>query len=210
MRARTESFTMNSYQKFKYLKESKINKQTSKDDAIDAIKNIAKEERLKNIIVIPELNHNITVKVPKYEEIKKVFKGNKPIKFHEKARLTNFDMENVELIKAKKGNIVDFKKFCAMFNLSDEVNEVDIYKLLNIKLEKLNASKDKLQKIISFVSSSNENENIKNEIISELNKKLDEFKLIEENLNIISVNIDSINKISYNDNNTTVYFDNQK
>ena len=27
---------------------------------------------------------------------------------------------------------------------------------------------------------------------------------------IISVNIDSINKISYNDNNTTVYFDNQK
>jgi hypothetical protein len=97
-----------------------------------------------------------------------------------------------------------------MFNLSDEVNEVDIYKLLNIKLEKLNASKDKLQKIISFVSSSNENENIKNEIISELNKKLDEFKLIEENLNIISVNIDSINKISYNDNNTTVYFDNQK
>jgi hypothetical protein len=209
MRARTESFTMNSYQKFKYLKESKVNKQTLNNEAIEAIKKITEEERLKNIIVNPELTHNINFEVPKVKKIPKS-KEKKPIKFHEKARLTNFDMENVELIKAKKGNIVDFKKFCAMFNLSDEVNEVDIYKLLNIKLEKLNASKDKLQKIISFVSSSNENENIKNEIISELNKKLDEFKLIEENLNIISVNIDSINKISYNDNNTTVYFDNQK
>ena len=205
MRARTESFTMNSYQKFKYLKESKINKQTSKDDAIDAIKNIAKEERLKNIIVIPELNHNITVKVPKYEEIKKVFKGNKPIKFHEKARLTNFDMKNVELIK-KNENKIDFKKFCAMFNSSEEVNEVDIYKLLNIKLENLNASKDKLQKIISFVSSSNENDDVKNEVISELNKKLKEFEIIEDNLNTISLNVDSINQISYNDNNTSVYF----
>jgi hypothetical protein len=205
MRARTESFTMNSYQKFKYLKESKINKQTSKDDAIDAIKNIAKEERLKNIIVIPELSHNITVKVPKYEEIKKVFKGNKPIKFHEKARLTNFDMKNVELIK-KNENKIDFKKFCAMFNSSEEVNEVDIYKLLNIKLENLNASKDKLQKIISFVSSSNENDDVKNEMISELNKKLKEFEIIEDNLNTISLNVDSINQISYNDNNTSVYF----
>ena len=205
MRARTESFTMNSYQKFKYLKESKINKQTSKDDAIDAIKNIAKEERLKNIIVIPELSHNITVKVPKYEEIKKVFKGNKPIKFHEKARLTNFDMKNVELIK-KNENKIDFKKFCAMFNSSEEVNEVDIYKLLNIKLENLNASKDKLQKIISFVSSSNENDDVKNEVISELNKKLKEFEIIEDNLNTISLNVDSINQISYNDNNTSVYF----
>ena len=205
MRARTESFTMNSYQKFKYLKESKINKETSKDDAIDAIKNIAKEERLKNIIVIPELSHNITVKVPKYEEIKKVFKGNKPIKFHEKARLTNFDMKNVELIK-KNENKIDFKKFCAMFNSSEEVNEVDIYKLLNIKLENLNASKDKLQKIISFVSSSNENDDVKNEVISELNKKLKEFEIIEDNLNTISLNVDSINQISYNDNNTSVYF----
>jgi hypothetical protein len=205
MRARTESFTMNSYQKFKYLKESKINKQTSKDDAIDAIKNIAKEERLKNIIVIPELSHNITVKVPKYEEIKKVFKGNKPIKFHEKARLTNFDMKNVELIQ-KNENKIDFKKFCAMFNSSEEVNEVDIYKLLNIKLENLNASKDKLQKIISFVSSSNENDDVKNEVISELNKKLKEFEIIEDNLNTISLNVDSINQISYNDNNTSVYF----
>ena len=205
MRARTESFTMNSYQKFKYLKESKINKQTSKDDAIDAIKNIAKEERLKNIIVIPELSHNITVKVPKYEEIKKVFKGNKPIKFHEKARLTNFDMKNVELIK-KNENKIDFKKFCAMFNSSEEVNEVDIYKLLNIKLENLNASKDKLQRIISFVSSSNENDDVKNEVISELNKKLKEFEIIEDNLNTISLNVDSINQISYNDNNTSVYF----
>jgi hypothetical protein len=205
MRARTESFTMNSYQKFKYLKESKINKQTSKDDAIDAIKNIAKEERLKNIIVIPELSHNITVKVPKYEDIKKVFKGNKPIKFHEKARLTNFDMKNVELIK-KNENKIDFKKFCAMFNSSEEVNEVDIYKLLNIKLENLNASKDKLQKIISFVSSSNENDDVKNEVISELNKKLKEFEIIEDNLNTISLNVDSINQISYNDNNTSVYF----
>ena len=196
---------MNSYQKFKYLKESKINKQTSKDDAIDAIKNIAKEERLKNIIVIPELSHNITVKVPKYEEIKKVFKGNKPIKFHEKSRLTNFDMKNVELIK-KNENKIDFKKFCAMFNSSEEVNEVDIYKLLNIKLENLNASKDKLQKIISFVSSSNENDDVKNEVISELNKKLKEFEIIEDNLNTISLNVDSINQISYNDNNTSVYF----
>jgi hypothetical protein len=198
MRARTESFTMNSYQKFKYLKESKINKQTSKDDAIDAIKNIAKEERLKNIIVIPELSHNITVKVPKYEEIKKVFKGNKPIKFHEKARLTNLIQKNE--------NKIDFKKFCAMFNSSEEVNEVDIYKLLNIKLENLNASKDKLQKIISFVSSSNENDDVKNEVISELNKKLKEFEIIEDNLNTISLNVDSINQISYNDNNTSVYF----
>ena len=209
MRARTESFTMNSYQKFKYLKESKIYKHTSKDDAIDAIKNIAKEERLKNIIVIPELSHNITVKVPKYEEIKKVFKGNKPIKFHEKARLTNFDMKNVELIK-KNENKIDFKKFCAMFNSSEEVNEVDIHKLLNIKLENLNASKQKLQKIISFISSSNENENVKNEVISELNKKLEEFNVIEQNLNTISLNVDTINQISYNNQNVTVYFNNQK
>ena len=204
MRARTESFTINSYQKFKYLKESKVNKQTLNNEAIDAIKKITEEERLKNIIVNPELTHNINFEVPKVKKIPKS-KEKKPIKFHEKARLTNFDMKNVELIQ-KNENKIDFKKFCAMFNSSEEVNEVDIYKLLNIKLENLNASKDKLQKIISFVSSSNENDDVKNEVISELNKKLKEFEIIEDNLNTISLNVDSINQISYNDNNTSVYF----
>ena len=209
MRARTESFTINSYQKYKYLKDSRINKQTEKNDAINALKNIAKEERLNNKIVIPELSHNVTFEVPKYEKIKIDFKGNKPIKFHEKARLTNFDMKDVELIK-KSENKIDFKKFCAMFKKDDEVNEVDIHKLLNIKLENLNASIQKLQKIISFISSSNENENVKNEVISELNKKLEEFNVIEQNLNTISLNVDNINQISYNNQTVTVYFNNQK
>ena len=59
MRARTESFTINSYQKFKYLKESKVNKQTLNNEAIEAIKKITEEERLKNIIANQELTHNI-------------------------------------------------------------------------------------------------------------------------------------------------------
>ena len=204
MRPRTQSFSMNSYKKYDLIKNSNITKMTEKEKALETLKNF-NEENLNNLITIPELAHNVNIEVPKYEEIKKVFKGNKPIKFHEKARLTNFDMKNVELIQ-KNENKIDFKKFCAMFNSSEEVNEVDIYKLLNIKLENLNASKDKLQKIISFVSSSNENDDVKNEVISELNKKLKEFEIIEDNLNTISLNVDSINQISYNDNNTSVYF----
>ena len=93
-----------------------------------------------------------------------------------------------------------------MFNQEDEVNEVDIEKLLNINLNDLNKLKVKQQKVIYFVSNSNENDTVKNEVIQKLTIKLEEIKNIEENLNKISINFDKINEISYNENITTIYF----
>ena len=114
-------------------------------------------------------------------------------------------MKNVEEIKTSEKK-VKFKNFCCMFHKSDEVEEVSVENLLNIDLNDLKKIKEKLQKIIAFVSSSSENENVKNSIIQELNLKLEEIKNIEENMEKISVNVKLIKEISYNDNNTTIYF----
>ena len=206
MRSRTESFNINSYQKFDFIKNSNVKKDTSPSESIESLKNTINEEKFNNnIIDVPELSHNINIEVPKYFEIKKNFKSKNPIKFHEKAKLTNFNLKNVEEIK-KSENKVNFKNFCGMFNQEDEVNEVNIEKLLNIDLNDLNMLKEKLEKIISFVSNSNENDTVKNEVIQKLNIKLEEIKNIEENINKNSINVDKINEISYNENITTIYF----
>ncbi len=206
MRSRTESFNINSYQKFDYIKNSNVKKDTSPSESIESLKNTINEEKFNNnIIEVPELSHNINIEVPKYFEIKKNFKSKNPIKFHEKAKLTNFDMKNVEEIKSSEKK-VQFKNFCCMFHKSDEVEEVSVENLLNIDLNDLKKIKEKLQKIIAFVSSSSENENVKNSVIQQLNLKLEEIKNIEENMEKISVNVKLIKEISYNDNNTTIYF----
>ena len=206
MRSRTESFNINSYQKFDYIKNSNVKKDTSPSESIESLKNTINEEKFNNnIIDVPELSHSINIEVPKYFEIKKNFKSKNPIKFHEKAKLTNFDMKNVEEIKTSDKK-VQFKNFCCMFHKSDEVEEVSVENLLNIDLKDLKKIKEKLQKIIAFVSSSSENENVKNSVIQELNLKLEEIKNIEENMEKISVNVKLIKEISYNDNNTTIYF----
>ena len=204
MRPRTQSFSMNSYKKYDLIKNSNITKITEKEKALETIKNY-NEENLNNLITIPELAHNVNIEVPKYNEIKKEYKKKNPIKFHEKAKLNNFDMKNVEEIKTSEKK-VKFKNFCCMFHKSDEVEEVSVENLLNIDLNDLKKIKEKLQKIIAFVSSSSENENVKNSIIQELNLKLEEIKNIEENMEKISVNVKLIKEISYNDNNTTIYF----
>ena len=204
MRPRTQSFSMNSYKKYDLIKNSNITKITEKEKALETIKNY-NEENLNNLITIPELAHNVNIEVPKYIEIKKAYRTKNPIKFHEKAKLTNFDMKNVEEIKTSEKK-VQFKNFCCMFHKSDEVEEVSVENLLNIDLKDLKKIKEKLQKIIAFVSSSSENENVKNSVIQELNLKLEEIKNIEENMEKISVNVKLIKEISYNDNNTTIYF----
>ena len=101
MRPRTQSFSMNSYKKYDLIKNSNITKITEKEKALETIKNY-NEENLNNLITIPELAHNVNVEVPKYNEIKKAYRTKNPIKFHEKAKLTNFDMKNVEEIKTSE------------------------------------------------------------------------------------------------------------
>ena len=102
----------------------------------------------------------------------------------------------------------------AMFDNEEEINEVDIEKLLKVDYEKLGEYKDKIGNIVEYAKGldyDDEDENkTKKEVIDYLNAKLAQIKSNEENIENVIVNIDKVDKIAYGPLVSKVYFNKPK
>ena len=101
-----------------------------------------------------------------------------------------------------------------MFDNEEEINEVDIEKLLKVDYEKLGEFKDKLGQIVEFAKSRDyddeEDNKTKNEVIDYLNAKLANVKMNEDNIENAIFNVEHIDKIVYGKLNTKIYFNKAK
>ena len=94
----------------------------------------------------------------------------------------------------------------AMFDNNEEIEEVDIEKLLCIDFEKLGSMKDKSNRIIEFINSFDLDEKEKNVVIKSLNDKIERIKNTEEDIDNIISNLNSIDKIIYGPEETKAIF----
>lgn len=161
------------------------------------------------------ITHNIKLPPPKYMEINKSYqsKNNKPLKFHERGHISHLDPSTYGDINESKVEI-NFIKLLAMFDSQEEINEVDIEKLLKVDLEILGGYKEKLGKIVEFVKKrdyDDEDDNtIKKGVIDYLNAKLADVKMNEDNIENATDNVEHITKIVYGKLNTKIYFNKAK
>ena len=201
MRQREQAFDINTYYKYNIVTAQK----TVKDEE-------HRKENYKNLInfVGPNITNKelqlnlkdgpINFKPPEYENISKKYYNNKdkPVKFHEKAKIVNIDAGDIHESKVT----VDFTTLMAMFDNDDEINEVDREKLLGIDLEQLGSLKDKTGRLIDHLSSFESNENV----VQNLEKKIDEIKVLEDDIDNVVFNVSKVDKIIYGAEETKVFF----
>ena len=205
MRQREQSFDINTYYKYNAVTAQKIvkdegQKESNEKNLMNFITpNITNKELQLNLKDGP-----ISLKPPAYENIPKKYYNtkDKPIKFHEKAKVANIDIGNLKESKVS----VDFKTLMAMFDNDEEINEVDREKLLGIDLEQLGSLKDKAGRLIDHLRSFENSENA----VKMLEKKIDEIKGIEDDIDNIVFNISKVDKIIYGPEETKVIFKKDK
>ena len=204
MRPRETSYDINSYYKYKIVSTNKITKDNSKKKEnyktlIDYVNsNITNKELTTN-----SPSHIINFHPPKYEGIKRSYvTKEKPVKFHEKATISS--IEAGEINSCQKP--VNFQTFMAMFDNKEEIQEVDLEKLLCIDLEKLGSLKDKTNRVIDFVNSFDVNEKEKETAMKSFEDKIEQIKGTEEDIDNIVSNLNSIDKIIYGPEETKVIF----
>ena len=93
-----------------------------------------------------------------------------------------------------------------MFDNKEEIQEVDLEKLLCIDLEKLGSLKDKTNRVIDFVNSFDVNEKEKETAMKSFEDKIEQIKGTEEDIDNIVSNLNSIDKIIYGPEETKVIF----
>ena len=206
MRQREQAFDINTYYKYKTttsLKTSKDDKKRKENykNLIDYVgQNITKKELQTNSPSYP-----INFHPPEYENIPKKYANNKEksIKFHEKAKVANLDFGDIPETKIP----IDFTTFMAMFDNEEEIAEVDREKLLGIDLEQLGSLKDKAGRIIEYLNSFSDNSSEEKEkVIENLEKKIEEIKIIEDDIENVISNSVKIDKIIYGSEETKIVF----
>ena len=210
MRQREQAFDINTYYKYKVIASQKIVKEEAKrkenyKSLIDYVTpNITKKELQTNAPSFP-----INFHPPEYENFSKKYANNKekPIKFHEKAKVTNLDIDNIEESKIS----IDFTTLMAMFENEEEIAEVDREKLLGIDLEKLGSLKEKASRITEYLNSyDNIDGPEKENVIQSLDKKIEDIKIIEDDIDNVISNLTKIDKIIYGAEETKIIFQKQK
>ncbi len=209
MRPREQAFDINTYYKYKVVTDLKTVKSEEKEQQKENYKNLidfvganlTKKEIQSNIKITP-----ITFPPPDYQNISKKYINTKekPIKFHEKARISNgLDVGDI----AEKQVQIDFTTLMAMFDNDDEINEVDREKLLGIDLEQMGSLKDKAERLIEYLNSfSDDNDKEKDNAIQKLEKKIESLKEIEDDIENIISNITKVDKIIFGTEETKVLF----
>jgi hypothetical protein len=208
MRQRETAFDINTYYKYKVVTKLKTvrdeeHRKENYKNLIDYVSsNITKKEIPTSIQTNP-----ITFRPPEYENIKKNYSNTKekPIKFHEKAKIVNLDVGSIKETKVS----IDFPTFAAMFDNNEEIEEVDREKLLGIDLEQLGSLKDKAGRLIEYLGSFDDNHE-KDNVVKNLEKKIEDIKIMEEDIENVISNISCIDKIIYGKEETKIFFDESK
>lgn len=216
MRARAISFSINTVTKKSIVDTNNLKAEQDENATKETIaKSILSNYLKKSDIKENAPTHNIKLPPPNYVGIRKdyVNKTLKPIRFHERANISTYEMKIYEDINESKVEI-NFLKLMAMFDNEEEINEVDIEKLLKVDYEKLGEYKDKIGNIVDYAKGldyDDEDENKKKkEVIDYLNAKLAQIKSNEENIENVIVNIDKVDKIAYGPLVSKVYFNKPK
>ena len=216
MRARAISFSINTVTKKSIVDTNNLKADQDENATKETIaKSILSNYLTKSDIKENAPTHNIKLPPPNYVGTRKdyVNKTLKPIRFHERANISTYEMKIYEDINESKVEI-NFLKLMAMFDNEEEINEVDIEKLLKVDYEKLGEYKDKIGNIVEYAKGldyDDEDENkTKKEVIDYLNAKLAQIKSNEENIENVIVNIDKVDKIAYGPLVSKVYFNKPK
>ena len=99
----------------------------------------------------------------------------------------------------------------AMFDNEEEIAEVDREKLLGIDLEKLGSLKEKASRITEYLDSYDNIEGPEKEnVVKNLDKKIEEIKIIEDDIENAISNLTKIDKIIYGPEETKIIFHKQK
>ena len=216
MRSRAISFIINTVTKKSIVDTNNLKSDQDENATKETIaKCILSNYLKKSDIKENAQTHNIKLPPPNYVGTRKdyVNKTLKPIRFHERANISTYEMKIYEDINESKVEI-NFLKLMAMFDNEEEINEVDIEKLLKVDYEKLGEYKDKIGNIVEYAKGldyDDEDENkTKKEVIDYLNAKLAQIKSNEENIENVIVNIDKVDKIAYGPLVSKVYFNKPK
>ena len=216
MRSRAISFSINTVTKKSIVDTNNLKSDQDENATKETIaKCILSNYLKKSDIKENAQTHNIKLPPPNYVGTRKdyVNKTLKPIRFHERANISTYEMKIYEDINESKVEI-NFLKLMAMFDNEEEINEVDIEKLLKVDYEKLGEYKDKIGNIVEYAKGldyDDEDENkTKKEVIDYLNAKLAQIKSNEENIENVIVNIDKVDKIAYGPLVSKVYFNKPK
>ena len=216
MRSRAISFSINTVSKKSIVDTNSLKADQDEKAAKETIAKCILSQYLKSKDIKENAStHNIKLPPPNYVGTRKdyVNKTLKPIRFHERANVSTYEMKIYEDINEAKVEI-NFLKLMAMFDNEEEINEVDIEKLLKVDYEKLGEYKDKLGNIVEYAKGldyDDEDENKKkSEVIDYLNAKLAQIKTNEENIENVIVNIDKVDKIAYGPLVSKVYFNKPK
>ena len=216
MRSRAISFSINTVTKKSIVDTNNLKSDQDENATKETIAKCILSNYLKKSDIKENApTHNIKLPPPNYLGTRKdyVNKTLKPIRFHERANISTYEMKIYEDINESKVEI-NFLKLMAMFDNEEEINEVDIEKLLKVDYEKLGEYKDKIGNIVEYAKGldyDDEDENkTKKEVIDYLNAKLAQIKSNEENIENVIVNIDKVDKIAYGPLVSKVYFNKPK
>jgi len=201
MRQREQAFDINTYYKFNAITAQKaVKDEEHREENYTKLTNFVGPNITNKELQLNLKDGPISFKPPEYENISKKYYNNKdkPIKFHEKAKIVNIDVGDIKESKVS----VDFTTLLAMFDSDDEINEVDREKLLGIDLEQMGSLKDKAGRLIDHLSSFENNE----DVVQMLQKKIDEIKNLEEDIDNIVFNISKVDKIIYGPEETKFIF----
>ena len=216
MRSRAISFSINTVTKKNIVDTNNLKSDQDENATKETIAKCILSNYLKKSDIKENApTHNIKLPPPNYVGTRKdyVNKTLKPIRFHERANISTYEMKIYEDINESKVEI-NFLKLMAMFDNEEEINEVDIEKLLKVDYEKLGEYKDKIGNIVEYAKGldyDDEDENkTKKEVIDYLNAKLAQIKSNEENIENVIVNIDKVDKIAYGPLVSKVYFNKPK
>ena len=201
MRQREQTFDINTYYKYKAITAQKLAKDVGqREENYKKLTNFIGPNITNKELQLNSKDGPISFKPPEYENFSKKYYNNKdkPVKFHEKAKLVNIDVGDITESKVS----VDFTTLLAMFDNDDEINEVDREKLLGIDLEQMGSLKDKVGRLIEHLSSFENSE----DVVKILDKKIEEIKNLEEDIDNIVFNISKVDKIIYGPEETKVIF----
>lgn len=211
MRARSEAFTINTIEKIKLLDKLNIQSNCDEPDAIGKLSthylSLIKEDEIHPTPV----NQYVPFPPPKYTESKKEYanRHEKPMKFHERGRIAQFDKKNYDIIYQTNTEI-NLVTFLGMLGNKEELSEVTVENLLNIDFEKIGEIKDKINTLIDFAKNYNTADNKSNQyrlqLIDLLEKRKSELVSNEEKIENFTINIDKVKKIIYGDKKIKITF----
>lgn len=211
MRARSEAFTINTSEKIKILDKLNIQKNTDEAEAISKLSSYILSLIKRDEIHPSSINQYIPFPPPKYTESKKEYanRHEKPMKFHERGRIAQFDKKNYDIINQSNTEI-NLITFIGLLGNEEELDEVTVENLLNIDFEQIGDIKEKIINLIEFTKNyhtpDDKSEQYRLQLLDLLEKKKIELSANEEKIENFTINIDKVKKIIYGDKKIKVTF----